>query len=156
MSVFIGYMKAEPRFSPPDMWSQWECSSWTQPCPRSPTVLQICFLCLPTHPGAPSPFYDCFLPPGFSAAAQRHFQGKQLQVGHIAFFVFHRPSLGGMSWVFHPPRQGKGNLKLAGTDLKTLSAQPIIPFLLETRSPNALLSPPASVSSPSRNSCICK
>lgn len=90
----------------------------------APAELQTCLRCLPTCPGAPLPFYYSFppplqSPPRLSAVAQRHFPGKWLQVRQVAFFFFHRPSLGGTFPGFPPTETRIENPKAAGTDLKT-------------------------------------
>lgn len=119
MSVFIGHMKAEARFSPQICAVRGGAARGHSPAQGAPTEPPICLLRLPTHPAAPPPFYDCFLPPGFSAAAQRHFPGKRLQAGCIALLSFMDPL-----WVACPgfsthQDRKRGNLKLAGSDLKT-------------------------------------
>lgn len=77
-------------------------------------------LSLPFHtPWGTVTFLWLFSSSWLLSSSPKTFSGQTASGWSHCFFVFHRTSLGGMSWLFHPPRQGKGNLKLAGTDLKT-------------------------------------
>lgn len=91
------------------------CSSWAQPCLRSPTVLQTCLFHLPSYPGAPSPFLLLSLPPlkyppsrVLSSSPKYISQANSFRSVVLLFFSFFDPPWVASPGFSIPQERGKG------------------------------------------------